>query len=181
MILVDFNDGGECERSFSTSGGRWTRASGLSLSRDDFDSAYAYATRRAYNDSELLREYGLARLVDYLVRAQFEWLLENGPFELRRMLDRSGVRKSQIAEQISRGFVGESVRGLERGREVLRALKSHFSIGVVSNFYGNLDRVLAEAGIAGLLVAVADSTRLGFFKPDVRIFEEALHKRRCTW
>jgi putative hydrolase of the HAD superfamily len=47
---------------------------------------------------------------------------------------------------------------------------------VVSNFYGNLDHVLADAGIAELLGAIADSTRLGFFKPDVRIFKEALHQ-----
>jgi putative hydrolase of the HAD superfamily len=152
------------------------RASGLSLSRDELDSAYAYATRRAYDDSERLREYGLAPLVEYLVDAQFDWLLEKGPPELRGVLGRSDARKSQIVEQISRGFVGESVRGLERSRQVLRTLKSRFSLGVVSNFYGNLDHVLAEAGIAQLLEAVADSTRLGFFKPDVRIFNEALHR-----
>jgi putative hydrolase of the HAD superfamily len=151
-------------------------ASGLSLSRDELDPAYAYATRRAYDDSERLREYGLARLVQYLVGAQFDWLLEKGPLEVRGILGSSGARKSQIAEQISRGFVGESARGLERGRKVLRTLKSRFSLGVVSNFYGNLDHVLAEARIAELLGAVADSTRLGFFKPDVRIFKEALHQ-----
>src|SRR4029077_371437 len=105
-------------------------ASGLSLSRDKLDSAYAYATRRAYDDSERLREYGLARLVEYLVGAEFDWLLELP--ELRGVLGRSGARKSQIAEQIIRGFVGESARGLERGREVLRTLKSRFSLGVVS-------------------------------------------------
>lgn len=151
-------------------------ASGLSLSRDELDSAYAYATRRAYDDSERLREYGLARLVQYLVGAQFDWLLEKGPLEVRGVLGSSGARKSQIAEQISRGFVGESARGLERSRKVLRTLKSRFSLGVVSNFYGNLDHVLAEAGMAELFGAVADSTRLGFFKPDVRIFQEALHQ-----
>lgn len=151
-------------------------ASGLSLSRDELDSAYAYAARQAYDDSERLREYGLVRLVEYLVGAQLDWLLENGPTELRGVLGRSGVRRSQIAEQISHGFVGETARGLERSRKVLRTLESRFSLGVVSNFYGNLDHVLAEAGIAELFGVVADSTRLGFFKPDVRIFNEALHK-----
>jgi len=151
-------------------------ASGLSLSRDELDSAYAYATRRAYDDSERLREYGLARLVEYLVGVHFEWLLEKGPPEVRAVLGRSGERRGQIAEQISRGFAGESVRGLERSKAVLQVLKSRFSLGVVSNFYGNLDHVLADAGIAELLGTIADSTRLGFFKPDVRIFNEALHK-----
>jgi putative hydrolase of the HAD superfamily len=152
------------------------RASGLRLSRDELDSAYAYATRRAYDDSERLREYGLARLVEYLVGAHFDWLLERGPLKLRGELGRSGVRRSQIVEQISGGFVGETARGLERSGQVLGTLKSRFSLGVVSNFYGNLDHVLAEAGIAELLGTIADSTRLGFFKPDVRIFNEALHK-----
>jgi FMN phosphatase YigB (HAD superfamily) len=151
-------------------------ASGLSLSRDELDSAYAYAGRRARDDSDRLREYGLTRLVQYLVGAQFEWLLEKGPPELRGVLGMSGARKSQIANRIGRGFVGESVRGLERGRQVLRTLKSRFSLGVVSNFYGNLDHVLTDAGIAELFGVIADSTRLGFFKPDVRIFKEALRK-----
>ena len=152
------------------------RASELSLSRDELDSAYAYAARRAYDDSERLREYGLVRLVEYLVGVQLDWLLGNGPPELRGVLGWSDVRRSQIAEQISHGFVNETARGLERSGKVLRTLKSHFSLGVVSNFYGNLDHVLADAGIAELLGTIADSTRLGFFKPDVRIFNEALHK-----
>src|ERR1700737_3714994 len=90
-------------------------ASGLSLHRDELDSAYAHATRRAYDDSERLREYGLARLVQYLVGAQFDWLLEKGPLELRGVLGRSGARKSRIAEQISRGFVGESAPPRQAG------------------------------------------------------------------
>jgi putative hydrolase of the HAD superfamily len=188
-ILVDFQQRGRMRAILFDFGGtldgpsHWLdrfltyyRASGLSLSRDELDSAYAYGTRRAYDDSEHLREYGLARLVEYLVGAQFEWLLEKGPPEVRGMLGRSDARKSQISEHISRGFVAESVRGLERSRQVLRALKSRLSLGVVSNFYGNLDHVLADAGIAELFGVIADSTRLGFFKPDVRIFKEALRK-----
>src|SRR5260370_19677660 len=83
-------------------------ASGLSLSRDELDSAYAYATRRAYDDSERLREYGLARLVPYLVGAQFDWLLEKGPLEVRGALGSSGARKSQSPDQISPRFAGET-------------------------------------------------------------------------
>src|ERR1700737_1324695 len=89
--------------------------SGTNLPRDELDSGYAHAARRAYDDSEHLREYGLARLVEYLVGAQFEWLLEKGPPELRGVLGRSGAQKSQIAEQISRGFVGESAPPRQAG------------------------------------------------------------------
>src|SRR5260370_13500175 len=107
-ILVKFEDGGRMRAILFDFGGtldgpsHWLDrflayycASGLSLSRDQLDSAYAYATRRAYDDSERLREYGLARLVQYLVGAQFDWLLEKGPLEVRGVLSSSGARKSQ--------------------------------------------------------------------------------------
>jgi FMN phosphatase YigB (HAD superfamily) len=44
----------------------------------------------------------------------------------------------------------------------------------VSNFYGNLDVILFEAGIRELIQVAIDSKRLGIFKPDHRIFEVAL-------
>jgi FMN phosphatase YigB (HAD superfamily) len=188
-ILVNFSDGGRMRAILFDFGGtldgpsHWLdrfltyyRASGLSLSRDELDSAYAYATQRTYDNSARFREYGLDRLVEYLVGAQLDCLLEKGPLKVRGMLGRSDARKSQIVEQISGGFVGETARGLERSGQVLRTLKSRFSLGVVSNFYGNLDHVLTDAGIAELFGVIADSTRLGFFKPDVRIFKEALRK-----
>jgi FMN phosphatase YigB (HAD superfamily) len=45
---------------------------------------------------------------------------------------------------------------------------------VVSNFYGNVARILAEADILPLLTVVADSNRVGWMKPDRRIFDHAL-------
>ena len=53
-------------------------------------------------------------------------------------------------------------------------------MGVVSNFYGNLDRVLEEANLDRFFAAVADSSRVGIFKPDARIFEHALKKLQCA-
>jgi putative hydrolase of the HAD superfamily len=44
----------------------------------------------------------------------------------------------------------------------------------VSNFYGNLDRVLAEADLARAVAVTADSGLLGFYKPDPRIFATSL-------
>ena len=53
-------------------------------------------------------------------------------------------------------------------------------MGIVSNFYGNLDRILEEAKLDRLFAAVADSSRIGIFKPDAGIFEAALKKLHCT-
>jgi putative hydrolase of the HAD superfamily len=57
---------------------------------------------------------------------------------------------------------------------VLERLARTHRLGVVSNFYGNVERILADAGFAPLLTVVADSNRVGAMKPDRRIFDHAL-------
>jgi putative hydrolase of the HAD superfamily len=63
---------------------------------------------------------------------------------------------------------------------VIGGLKGRFKMGVVSNFYGNLEGILAEAKLAGFFDAIADSSRLGIFKPEAGIFEAALKKMHCA-
>jgi FMN hydrolase / 5-amino-6-(5-phospho-D-ribitylamino)uracil phosphatase len=72
--------------------------------------------------------------------------------------------------------VAESRRGFEASREVLGALAGRFRMGVVSNFYGNLGNILAEADLARFFDAVADSSQIGIFKPDAGIFLAALDR-----
>ena len=50
----------------------------------------------------------------------------------------------------------------------------------MSNCYGNLDRILEEAKLDRFFAAVADSSRLGIFKPEAGIFEAALKKLQCA-
>lgn len=47
-------------------------------------------------------------------------------------------------------------------------------MGVVSNFYGNLEAVCSEAHLAHLFAAMIDSHRVGAEKPDPAIFHAAL-------
>src|SRR5258708_38549573 len=58
------------------------------------------------------------------------------------------------------------------------ALSGRFKLGVVSNFYGNLDRVLADARLERYFAAVSDSSRVGIFKPEPGIYQDALKKLR---
>ncbi len=69
---------------------------------------------------------------------------------------------------------------MTRSGKILRALKPRFRLGVVSNFYGNLDRVLDEGGILDLMNVTVDSSTIGIFKPDPRIFEAALEALDCS-
>ena len=59
-------------------------------------------------------------------------------------------------------------------------LKKKYRLAIVSNFYGNLPVVCKEAGYDSIFDAVIDSGRVGFMKPDPRIFQAALQQLRVT-
>ena len=141
------------------------RAAGWRLGREELDPAFAWATAEGYRATAALRECGLRSLVERLVAWQFE--------DLRaRLPDRFPA--GFVPAQITVPFCAQSAEGLASSRDLLAELAPGFRLGVVSNFYGNLERVLADAGILGLTTAIVDSSRVGVFKPEPRIFALAL-------
>jgi putative hydrolase of the HAD superfamily len=87
---------------------------------------------------------------------------------------RLGLDDPALRARLVAAFVAHSTTALADSRAVLERLAVPYRIGVVSNFYGNVERILADAGFAPLLTVVADSNRVGAMKPDRRIFDHAL-------
>ncbi len=143
------------------------REAGVDLTREELDRAYDHATRRGYQAGEPIYAYGLRRLVDQLVAWQVDYLLEHMPNRMPPAL-------RDAAGRIAEHFCAQSGAGFAHSRTALAALAPRFRIGVVSNFYGNLEAVLSEAGLLPLVTAAVDSSRVGAFKPDPAIFEAAL-------
>jgi putative hydrolase of the HAD superfamily len=56
----------------------------------------------------------------------------------------------------------------------LEVLKKRYRLGIVSNFYGNLEAVCRSAGLAPLFSVMVDSHCVGAEKPDPKIFHAAL-------
>lgn len=157
------------------------RAAGVDISRTELDPAFDHATRTGYGATRIVARFGLTDLVRFLVGHQFEYLRKSGPEQLRASLDDSGAAgRHRLVEAVTNSFVRETSTGLAHSRDIAGSLKSRFKLGIVSNFYGNLDRVLEEAKLDRFFTAVADSSRVGIFKPDAGIFEAALKKIQCT-
>jgi putative hydrolase of the HAD superfamily len=148
---------------------------GLRLTRAELDPAFDFATRTAYRSSAL-RNYGLAELLPFLVNHQLEYLRDVESKRAPRFAAELGTDAAmrELTRRISGAFVEESITGLVRSRVVLAALRSDVKIGVVSNFYGNLERILGDAGFTPLVAAIADSGRLKLYKPDPGIYRAAL-------
>jgi putative hydrolase of the HAD superfamily len=84
-----------------------------------------------------------------------------------------GVTDPRVTAGVGDGFLDASFAHLTASRELLVRLRRRYRLGLVSNFYGNLDAVCEEAGIAELFDVMVDSARVGFTKPDARIFRHA--------
>jgi HAD superfamily hydrolase (TIGR01509 family) len=152
------------------------QAAGIDIERAELDGAFSIATQKAYACSGMLRNYSLSQLVGFLVELQFDVLGAHAPAAPCGLLAEvsSGLSITDLKMQIRNSFVAESALGFATTRPLLESLARRLKIGVVSNFYGNLDRVIADADLARAVTVTADSGRLGFYKPDPRIFAASL-------
>ncbi|TRZ99679.1 MAG: HAD family hydrolase [Nitrospiraceae bacterium] len=85
-----------------------------------------------------------------------------------------GVSDPALAERIARRFLEEAWERLRASALLLSHLSRRYRLGIVSNFYGNLSAVCAEAGLSPFLTVMVDSACVGCVKPDPRIFQTAL-------
>ena len=87
----------------------------------------------------------------------------------------NGNRGQRVASR----FLSEASAAFARNRPVLEALRERYRLGIVSNFYGNLEAVCHSAGLAPLFAVMVDSHSVGAEKPDPSIFRAALETLRA--
>src|SRR5262249_11896798 len=85
-----------------------------------------------------------------------------------------GAADREVTRRLAQRFIDDARASLRDSGRVLARLARHHRLGIVSNFYGNLRAVCADAGLIPVLGVIADSTAVGCSKPDPRIFRHAL-------
>lgn len=81
--------------------------------------------------------------------------------------------RTDLVNPIASRFVADCRSQFKRLTPVLERLSKRYRLGIVSNFYGNLDAVLTAEGLRPLFCVVADSGALGMAKPEPAIFLHA--------
>jgi len=100
---------------------------------------------------------------------------------VRWQFEKLGIRDSKREMEAAEAFTKPSERVLRRNRHILEKLKlAGYRMGVISNFYGNVETLCQEAGLSPYLDTVLDSAVVGVRKPDPRFFEMALQKLGAT-
>jgi putative hydrolase of the HAD superfamily len=84
------------------------------------------------------------------------------------------VRDERMAARVADRFIDDAHRHLRRNQALLARLAACYRLGIVSNFYGNLETVCHNTAIRSHFGVIVDSVRAGFSKPDPRIFMRAL-------
>jgi HAD superfamily hydrolase (TIGR01549 family) len=140
------------------------RAEGLDISAEDFAPAF-YAADDALVGA-LPPTTGLKETVDALMTNLEAELARRGGGQEGNNIDRGQRVASRFLSQMSAAFA--------RNRPVLEALGERYRLGVVSNFYGNLEAVCESSGLGPLFGVMTDSQRVGAEKPEPAIFRAAL-------
>ena len=146
------------------------RAEGLDMTAEAFAPAYFAADDALV--SALPRTAGLSETVHALA-ANLETELARRA-EAHGAAPLKGRADSDRGRRVASRFLSEMFAAFARNRPVLEALGERYRLGVVSNFYGNLEAACERAGLAPLFGVMTDSQRVGAEKPEPAIFHAAL-------
>jgi putative hydrolase of the HAD superfamily len=130
---------------------------GSDLAADRIKPAFYAADAALARDPEI-RHFGLERMVRTHVDLQLNHL---------------GVDDRRLAGALADRFIADTRAAWDRNRPLLARLARRFRLGVVSNSYGNMPALLAEAALAPFAVVV-DSALVGIAKPDPALYRHAV-------
>jgi putative hydrolase of the HAD superfamily len=116
-----------------------------------------YAADAALPHEPEIAAFGLERMVRTHVAIQLREL---------------AIENATLAGQLADRFIADTRAAWDRNRPLLAALARRFRLGVVSNSYGNMPALLADAGFPPFAVVV-DSAIAGIAKPDPGIYRLA--------
>lgn len=133
------------------------KEAGLDIPRERFDRAF-------YDSDDNLHLRHALKGLD---------LAQTVRLQVADVLKSAAPDRPELAAPIADRFTADCRAQFARLRPALERLAARYRLGIVSNFYGNLDGILAAEGLRPLFSVVADSGVLGVTKPDAGIFLHA--------
>jgi putative hydrolase of the HAD superfamily len=137
----------------------------IPVTKKNFKDAFVYSERKI--PAVIKPNYGLEKTYGTQLNYQFEYL------EKENLL--SGFAFA-IINDMSRYCLNKVLTNIETTRSILSLLEREYKLGIISNYYGNLETVLVETSLKKYFDVIIDSTVAGIRKPDKKIFELALNK-----
>lgn len=151
----------------------WQKA-GVETDLPTFREAYVYAERELARERHILPEHDFNDLLEIKVKIELDWLARQGEFPPEQIEEK--------AVEIAGICNAEAAANVKNASGVLEQLSKEYPMVLVSNFYGNISKVLENYGIGKYFRKIVESAVVGVRKPDPKIFElgvEALGLPAC--
>ncbi len=129
--------------------------------KDRIKEAFYWADEQAEIEPKM-RQAGLREMIERHVAWQFQKL---------------GLADAAQMSEMATAFCKPADRILRRNRHVLEKLaQSGLKLGIISNFYGNVEALCREFAYTPHLEIIFDSAVMGLKKPDHKLFALAIDK-----
>lgn len=138
-------------------------AAGISISKNEFRDSYVYAERELARVRHILPHHNFHDLL--LIKMQ----IELGNLVERGIMPAGSDSKYAVA--IASYCYNAAKQCVEEARPVLEALAAKYPLVLVSNFYGNVEAVLADFDLLRYFKSIIESAVVGVRKPDPAIFK----------
>lgn len=143
----------------------------LPLTKENFRDAYVYAERMMEKESYVNPSHSLLETQLFKTHLQFAYLADNNIIELPTAdIEKIALKAAKLVTDYSSAYVAKA-------KPVLEILVKKYDLLLVSNYYGNVAKVVSDMGIAGLFKSITDSTIENVRKPDPRLWKIAIERQ----
>lgn len=133
----------------------------VEVEKSDFRDAYVAVERRLAVERHILPCHNFYDLMSIKMRLELAWLAERGIV---------GAEMVGSADKVARYCYDYARCCVDEARPTLLTLYQRFPMVLVSNFYGNIESVLADFDLRHFFKTVIESSVVGVRKPDPQIF-----------
>ncbi len=133
------------------------------VSKPAFRDAYVHAERYLATHPVVQPTFTFRALMLAKIREELAFLVAGGHLD--------SAAAEQLAPAIADYCYGAARNAIEDARPTLAALAARYPMVLVSNFYGNIDYVIADFGLSRYFRTVIESAVVGVRKPNPAIFE----------
>lgn len=146
----------------------YTMKLNLPLTKENFRDSYVYAERMMEQLQLVKPEHSLLETQAFKTDLQFKSLIERGVLP-DTLENRKGLplKAARLVTDYSSDYVVAS-------RTVLDELHRSYTLLLVSNYYGNLKKIVTDLGIVSYFHSITDSTLEGVRKPDPSLWKRAI-------
>ena len=132
----------------------------LPLTGENFRDSYVYAEQMMERLQLVKPSHSLLETQSFKTRLQFDDLIRRG------ILPDTQENREELPERAARLVTDFSSRYVTLSKKVLEPLSKRYTLLLVSNYYGNLKKIVTDLGIVSYFSSITDSTLEGIRKPD---------------